>query len=63
MNSRFLNKSDLQILPLEKSQTIPSNWYTDKNIFEFEKEAVFSKEWQYAGHISQLTTVGDYFLA
>lgn len=63
MNNSGIIKPDLQILPLEKSETIPSNWYTDKNIFVFEKKAIFSREWQYAGHISQLANVGDFVLA
>ncbi|RPI71402.1 MAG: aromatic ring-hydroxylating dioxygenase subunit alpha, partial [Ignavibacteriales bacterium] len=62
INIPEIKKSDLEILPLEKSETIPSNWYTDQEFFQFEKEICFSKEWQYAGHISQLKSAGDFFL-
>jgi len=48
------NKKDLQIKPIEKAETIPSDWYCCKNILNIEKETVFANNWQYAGHIDQL---------
>ena len=57
-----INKQDLIILPLEKSETLPSDWYTEEEFFRFEKEIIFQNEWQYAGHISQLEKPGDFFL-
>ena len=50
----MFNKNDLKIKPIEKAETIPSNWYCDGNIFSLEKEAVFSSNWQYAGHIEEI---------
>lgn len=62
MDIPFINKKDLEILALEKSETLPSNWYTDEIFFHLEKEIIFGKEWQYAGHTSQLNKPGDFFL-
>jgi choline monooxygenase len=62
MKIPHINPEDLEILPLEKSATIPSDWYTDEEHFNFEKGIIFEKEWQYAGHINQLNKPGDFFL-
>ncbi len=55
--------SDLDVVSLERSETIPSAWYTDPAILSFEKDAVFARTWQYVGHASQLAGAGDYLLA
>ena len=36
-------------------------YYTDPVRFEREQELVFRRTWQYAGHVSQLESPGDYF--
>ena len=36
-------------------------YYTDPSRFERERERVFRRTWQYAGHVSQLEKAGDYF--
>lgn len=35
--------------------------YTDESIFEAERENLFARTWQFAGHSSQLESPGDYF--
>ena len=52
----------LKTEPIERSETIPSTWYTDPSVLEFENEYVFSEFWQYAGHSAQVKEPGDYFL-
>jgi len=42
-------------------QTLTSDYYTDPQIFERERRAIFFKTWQYAGHASQISKPGDYF--
>lgn len=54
-----IQKSDLDILPLQQAETIPSQWYTSEKILGFGKEALFSSFWQLGGHISQLEEPGD----
>src|SRR5580765_6900588 len=46
--------------PLAEASTIPSTWYTDERIFELEKESVFTKSWQVAARLDQLSNSGDY---
>jgi phenylpropionate dioxygenase-like ring-hydroxylating dioxygenase large terminal subunit len=43
-----------------KSFTIPARYYLDADILAREKEAVFYKNWWYAGHQSQLIDPGCY---
>jgi choline monooxygenase len=51
---------DLRILPLERSETIPSAWYTNPHMMAFEKECIFARSWQYVGHASSLRNSGSY---
>ncbi|MEM7208450.1 MAG: aromatic ring-hydroxylating dioxygenase subunit alpha [Pseudomonadota bacterium] len=39
---------------------LPNHYYTDPAIFEQEKEKLFYRTWQYAGHVSSLRNPGDY---
>jgi choline monooxygenase len=43
--------------------TLPASWYHDPAVWERERAAVFGREWQYAGHRSQLAEVGQYVVA
>ncbi len=36
-------------------------YYTDANIFLQEKEKIFFRTWQFAGHVAQAANPGDYF--
>jgi choline monooxygenase len=58
-----LTPDALRIDPLERSDTIPSSWYTDRQFEPFEQEAVFRPSWQVIGHVSQLPRAGDYLCA
>ncbi len=41
--------------------TISARYYTDSNCFEFDKEQIFYKTWQFVGHVSDVPKAGDYF--
>jgi choline monooxygenase len=45
---------------LAEAKTIPAEWYTDARIAELERRTVFSRTWQLAGRVDQLTEPGDY---
>ncbi|WP_167338311.1 aromatic ring-hydroxylating oxygenase subunit alpha [Paraburkholderia oxyphila] len=47
---------------LNYSTILPRDYYVDEKIFEKEFEKVFSTQWTYVGHVSQVARVGDYFL-
>ena len=40
--------------------TLPGHYYTDPEIFEREKEHIFYRTWQFAGHVSRFPKVGSY---
>lgn len=58
-----LSLADLEIQPLERSETIPSDWYTDPRFHEFDKQAIFSKTWQHIGPTSGINAPGDQIVA
>ena len=41
---------------------LPQDYYTSESVFEREMERVFSKKWLFAGHQSQISERGDFFL-
>ena len=49
--------------PVERSETIPSAWYTDARFHPLDRDAVFATTWQGVGHVDLLDRPGSYFLA
>ena len=43
-----------------RSYTIPARYYTDPDVYEREKEAIFARTWHYIGHESHVRDPGDY---
>jgi choline monooxygenase len=41
-----------------QSWTMPARFYNDPHIWEIEKDAIFHRSWNYAGHVSQLAEPG-----
>jgi len=60
--SNLINETELKIFPINQAETIPSTWYTEKIIYEFEIDHLFNQSWQCIGHVNQLHNVGDYIL-
>ena len=54
--------NDLATVPIERSQTIPSAWYTEPDFHKLDQQAVLSATWQYVTHISRVKKPGDTFL-
>jgi len=46
--------------PLAEASTIPARWYLDKDVYDLEKQTVFSRSWQLACRLHQLREVGQY---
>lgn len=55
----FIKPEDLRQAPIERAETIPSAWYTEPEMLFVENTRVFKREWQLAGHLSQLTKPGS----
>jgi len=60
--SDLITESELRVLPIEQAETIPSSWYTEQAVYEFELNNLFNTSWQIVGHTDQLKKSGDYFL-
>lgn len=43
------------------TRSLDARYYTDPTIFATEMEGLLSRTWQFAGHVSQVANVGDYF--
>jgi choline monooxygenase len=50
-------------LPLQRAATIPSFWYTDPEIYEAERRAVFERSWQVIGRTEQVAEPGQFVTA
>lgn len=48
---------------IEAGLTLPADWYTDRTIFEIERDAVFRRTWQLVARADQLSEAGDYVTA
>jgi choline monooxygenase len=46
---------------IARAWTLPSHLYADAATFTAEKEKIFARTWQVAGHASQVANPGDYF--
>ena len=46
--------------PLEEASTIPADWYTDSRVLGLERQTVFSRSWQVAARVEQLTEPGRF---
>ncbi len=46
---------------IARAWTLAAPLYTDPRVFELEKERIFSRTWQVAGHACQVINPGDYF--
>ncbi|MDP2482372.1 MAG: aromatic ring-hydroxylating dioxygenase subunit alpha [Candidatus Palauibacterales bacterium] len=55
--------ADLDILPVERAETIPARWYHDPAFAPLERDSVFARTWQHVGHASQLPNPGDHLTA
>ena len=53
------NSEEFKQPPIEQAFTIPSAWYHDQEIFDFEREVLFARNWQYVCHQDQLKQIGD----
>jgi len=42
-------------------KSLEARYYTDPSIYEKERDGLFARTWQFAGHISRLEKPGDYF--
>lgn len=46
---------------LSEAYTLPARLYTSQDVLAAENQVIFSKTWQYVGHIMQVQKAGDFF--
>jgi len=46
--------------PLDQAFTIPSSWYTNKDLYDLELQTVFANSWHLAGRVDQLEKSGQF---
>jgi choline monooxygenase len=65
MSSNFAEKLAAfdSSLPLAQARTIPNHWYTDPQIFDLERRAVFGVSWQVVGRREQVAEPGQFVTA
>jgi phenylpropionate dioxygenase-like ring-hydroxylating dioxygenase large terminal subunit len=61
LTDAFFQSLDTSILSLERAQTLPPACYVDRDFYEFEKEALFDREWLCVGREDWAKAPGDYF--
>ena len=53
---------DMEIAPIELAETIPAHWFTDPKMHTLDCEQLLARSWQYVGHESQISVVGDHLV-
>src|SRR5436309_2911627 len=46
---------------LSRASTLPARWYTDSSILAMERERIFARTWQAAGHADWVAQPGSWF--
>jgi len=57
-----LSPADLEIVPVTRSDTIPSSWYTDPAFHQVDRDAVFAQSWQNVGSADQVREAGQFIV-
>jgi len=54
--------AEFEISPLERSETIPSSWYTHPGYHDIDLKYIHHRTWQYVGHVSRLGEQGSHIV-
>jgi phenylpropionate dioxygenase-like ring-hydroxylating dioxygenase large terminal subunit len=55
-----VEKAATSVGPVEKAEILPAEAYTSEQFWEFEKHAIFSREWLCVGHANEVPNPGDH---
>lgn len=61
LNDRLFASMDSSIGPVDEAEMLPPACYADPAFFEFEKDAIFAREWLCVGRQEWVAKPGDYF--
>jgi phenylpropionate dioxygenase-like ring-hydroxylating dioxygenase large terminal subunit len=62
-NDAFFDEMESSIVDVNAARMLPPACYADPAFFQFETEAIFSKEWLCVGREAWIKTPGEYFTA
>ncbi len=57
---RIVKEADGSTGPVKSARLLPPQMYVTDEFWEFEKAAIFSKEWLCVGHVSEIPNPGDH---
>ncbi len=55
-----VERTTRSILPVKDAELLPAETYVSEKFWEFEKHAIFSREWLCVAHVNEVPNVGDY---
>lgn len=61
LNDGFFKSLDSSVKDVSEAETLPPECYTSEAFFEFEKDALFNREWLCVGREDWVKNPGDYF--
>ncbi len=61
LDDAFIDSLAISVCDINRAVALPPSCYTDREFFEFEKEAIFNREWLCVGRESWVKEPGDYF--
>jgi phenylpropionate dioxygenase-like ring-hydroxylating dioxygenase large terminal subunit len=61
LNEELLTSFDASVTDVTTAITMPPAIYTEPEFLDFERRAIFAKEWLCVGRASRIPNVGDYF--
>lgn len=61
LNDHFFASMQSSVLPVDEAEMLPPACYSDPQFFEFEKDAIFAREWLCVGRQEWVSKPGDYF--
>ena len=57
-----ISPADLEVVPVTRSDTIPSSWYVDPAFHQVDRDAVFARSWQNVGSVGQVKEAGQFLV-
>jgi len=61
LNDGFFKSLDSSVKDVSEAETLPPECYTSEDFFEFEKDALFNREWLCVGREDWVKNPGDFF--
>ena len=61
LDQNFFDGLESSIIDIDDAETLPPQCYTDSDFYEFEKDALFTREWLCVGREDWVKEQGDFF--